>query len=142
MPMTLHNLSPNPGARKRSQRIGRGLAGRGAKSGRGMKGQRARSGGKGGLKIKGLKQTLIRVPKTRGFKSLTPKPAMVTLAAIQGVALRTVTPQALLKAGLVRTTLHGVKILGTGRIDRALTVKGCRMTRGAAEKIKSSGGTI
>ena len=119
--MTLHTIKPSPGSRKRKLRVGRGLARRGAMSGRGTKGQRARSGGKSGLKVKGLRQTLLRIPKSRGFKSPVVKAATVSLRDVNDVSL---------------------KILGTGALTKALTVKGCQVTQSAKKQIEAAGGTI
>ncbi|MEK7529416.1 MAG: 50S ribosomal protein L15 [Patescibacteria group bacterium] len=142
MPMTLNNLKPAKGSRKRTQRVGRGLAGRGAKSGRGSKGQRARSGGKSGLKKKGLRQTLLRIPKSRGFSSLSIKSVTVNLSDINALSVSVVSPQVLKKAGLIKETRYGVKILGGGAITKALTIKGCKTTRSAAKSIEDAGGSI
>lgn len=142
MPMTLNNIKPSKGSRKRTQRVGRGLAGRGAKSGRGSKGQRARSGGKSGLKEKGLRQTLLRIPKSRGFSSITTKPATVNLSDVNALSVSVISPQVLKKAGLVKETRYGVKILGGGEVTKAFTVKGCKTTQSAAKSIEAAGGTI
>lgn len=142
MPMTLNNIKPAKGSRKRTQRVGRGLAGRGAKSGRGSKGQRARSGGKSGLKVKGLRQTLLRIPKSRGFSSITTKPATVKLSDINALSVTVISPQILKKAGLVKETRYGVKILSGGEVTKAFTVKGCKITQSAAKSITAAGGTI
>ena len=84
MALTLSNLKPAKGSNKRKRRIGRGNAsGRGTYSGRGLKGQRSRSGGKGGLKVMGMKARLQKVPKLRGFKSPHPKAEVVNLADLE-----------------------------------------------------------
>ncbi|OGL71742.1 50S ribosomal protein L15 [Candidatus Uhrbacteria bacterium RIFCSPLOWO2_01_FULL_53_9] len=140
--MTLHTIKPSPGSRKRKLRVGRGLARRGAMSGRGTKGQRARSGGKSGLKVKGLRQTLLRIPKSRGFKSPVVKAATVSLRDVNDVSLKVISPSSLKKIGLVKETRYGVKILGTGALTKALTVKGCQVTQSAKKQIEAAGGTI
>ena len=66
--LTLKNLKPKKA--KKAKRVGRGNAsGTGTYAGRGLKGQRSRSGGKGGLKLMGLKQTFSKLPKNKGFTS-------------------------------------------------------------------------
>lgn len=142
MSMKLHTISANAGARKRGQRVGRGLARKGKTSGRGMKGQRARAGGKGGLKLKGLRKTLLRVPKLRGFQSLSPKPEVVNVSDLNRVKGAVVTPKSLKAAGLIEYTSRGVKILSVGEIQDSVVVQGCKVSKGAAEKIVAAGGKI
>ena len=143
MSLTLHTIKPAKGARKSAKRVGRGIAtGKGKTSGRGMKGQRARSGGKGGLTIKGMKQTLIRIPKKRGFKSGKVKPLEVTLTKLAKMTETLITPDTLKAAGLIKTVNPGVKILGTGDAKPNMVVRGCAVTKGAREKIEAAGGKV
>ncbi len=143
--LSLHTLKKTPGARTRVIRVGRGNAsGHGTYSGRGGKGQRARSGGRAGLKRLGFKQTLQRVPKYHGFKSKRARPAVVALNVLAAAfnADAAVNPEKLLKKGLITTARHGVKIIGSGEIKKALSLSGCRVTAGAKSKIEAAGGTI
>ncbi len=142
MPLELHNLKPAKGSRKGKKRLGRGVASKGAKSGRGTKGQRKRSGGKSGLKLKGLRQMLLRVPKSRGFNSNAGKPAVVKVGELDALKLKEVTPSSLSKAGLVKETRYGVKIIGGGEIKSAITVKGCKVTASVLKQITDAGGTV
>lgn len=142
MAMQLHTIKANKGSRKGKKRVGRGLASKGTTAGRGSKGQRARSGGKSGLKMKGLRQTLLRVPKTRGFKSQALSPAVVQLDELNDVELKIVSPKTLKAAGLVKVTRAGVKILSRGDIKKAVQVKGCKVSKAAKEKIEKAGGSV
>lgn len=145
MSLTLHSLKPNSGSQKSKKRVGRGnSSGHGTYSTRGLKGQRSRSGGKSGLKLKGLKQNLMNVPKLRGFNSPNKKNAEVKLSVLDKVFAdgTTVTPELLFENGLVKTTRNGVKILGTGSITKKVTISGCRVTKGAQEKIEKAGGSV
>jgi len=141
MALELHNLKPAKGSRQRKQRIGRGLARRGTTAGRGSKGQRSRSGGKNGLAIRGLRQTLLRIPKQRGFKSKAPSVPSVNVSDFEKVEGKVVSPQTLKKAGLISSTKK-VKILGRGEVKEAVVVRGCLVSDGAREKIEGAGGKI
>ncbi len=156
MPLSLHTIQGAPGSKKKRVRIGRGGK-RGTYSGKGMKGQRARSGGRRGLKRLGAKPLVEQTPKLRGFKSLRKKPAILNLkdlTADLNADLRRgsergadsdfvkITPQILLKRGLVDKIKNGVKILGNGEIDFKIEVSGCKVSKSAREKIEKAGGKI
>lgn len=141
--MQLHSIQPNPGARVSKRRVGRGLGSkRGKTAGRGTKGQRARAGGSGGLLVKGLRQTLLRVPKTRGFKSAYGKSLLVRVDQLKQVSGVLVTPKTLKKAGLITVANRSVKIVGRGEAARAYVVRGCAVTAGAKTQIEAAGGKI
>lgn len=143
--LSLNTLKKTPGARTRKVRVGRGNAsGHGTYSGRGGKGQRARTGSRAGLKRLGFKQTLQRVPKYHGFTSHRARPAVVALRVLAAAfnADAIVNPEKLLKKGLITTARHGVKIIGSGEIKKALTISGCRVTAGVKAKIEAAGGTV
>lgn len=142
--MQSHNLkrkTPNKGTRQ----VGRGGK-RGKTSGRGTKGQLARAGHKVRPEIRDV---IKRLPKLRGysFKSIDWKPETVNLTKLDksfsaGV---TVSPESLLKAGLVRQVgglMPKVKILSDGEISKKLTIKDCSVSAKAKEKIEAAGGKI
>jgi large subunit ribosomal protein L15 len=141
MPLNLSNLAPAKGSTKKVRRIGRGGK-RGSYSGRGMKGQRARSGGKSGLKAMGFKQTLRRIPKKRGFRSLQAKPAVVNLADLEKKfnSGDTVDGKKLIRAGLIASSKNGVKILAGGQITKRLTIFADAFSAGAKQAIEAAGG--
>ena len=145
MSFTLSNLKPARGSRTSSKRIGRGAgSGHGTTAGRGTKGQLARTGGRNKLKRMGLKRIMQRIPKLRGFTSLTARLVTVNVGDLQDAfgAGAKITPQALQKAELVRDISSGVKILGDGTLTKALTVKECAVSKSAKEKIEKAGGQI
>lgn len=143
--LKLHSLKPAKGAKKKTKRLGRGAgSGRGKTAGRGTKGQKARSGGKGGLYLKGIKFTLQRIPKKRGFQSLQAKPATVTLSAVAEAMPKSgiLTPGVLFKHGLVSDPKAKVKIIGAAELKSKYTVKGCKVSAGAKAMIEKAGGSV
>ena len=146
--MELHTLRAFKGSRKKAKRIGRGLgSSHGTYSTRGMKGQRSRSGGSKGLKLKGMKQLLLRVPKIGGFKSIHTKDTTVSLDVLQRAYKdgESVTPITLIKKNAITVSKKGmpiVKILGGGSLTKKLTISNCRVSASAQKKIEAAGGTI
>lgn len=139
--LSLHQLPKTHG--KRRKRLGRGNSSHGAYSGRGIKGQRARSGGRGGLKLRGLKQSLMAMPKARGFKSIHAKAQVVNLKAVSKAFAvgETVTVATLLKKGLIEYR-RAVKLLGNGKMDKALTIQLQGASKSALEAVKAAGGSF
>jgi large subunit ribosomal protein L15 len=145
MTLSTHTIKPRGGAKKTSKRVGRGNAsGKGTYAARGLKGQRSRSGGKGGTKRRGFKQSLQKVPKSRGFTSMHPKSQTVTLAVLNRVMDEgaEVTPFSLKEKGLIRQTAIPVKIVATGTVEKKMTVHGCLASKRAVELIEKAGGKI
>lgn len=140
--LTLHTLPAIPGRKKK--RVGRGDSSRGNYSGRGAKGQRSRSGGKGGLKLRGLKQSMMALPKSRGFSSLVKRSQVVNLEKIEKVfaAGATIDKQALFDKKLIKSMTQPVKILGNGKITKVFTVKVQAASQSAQDAIIKAGGTI
>lgn len=143
MLVALHNLKLKKGSVKKRKRIGRGGK-RGTYSGKGQKGQRSRSGGRGGLKIKGFKALMQRIPKLRGFKSQWPRPMVVNLDIIEKTfkAGDIVDIQKLKEVGLISKTKNGVKILGRGEITKKLIIKANAFSESAEKAIKKAGGEV
>ncbi|MDP3970420.1 MAG: uL15 family ribosomal protein [bacterium] len=116
--------------RKHKKRIGRGNAsGTGTYAGRGLKGQRSRSGGKGGLKLRGLKATFKSVPKNKGFKSIQVKKDVTNVGTLDKMYEAN---------SIVR--LDTQKILGQGELTKSLTVYAGEFSKTAQEKIEQQGG--
>lgn len=144
--MKLHDLKPAEGSKHRRRRVGRGIsAGQGKTAGRGTKGQRSRTGR--GIKpyFEGGQLPLVRrLPHNRGFKNLwRVEYEVVNLGMLNdkfdvGVD---VTPEALVAQGLVHEGKH-VKVLGTGDLGKALTIKAHAFSASAKEKIAAAGGKI
>ena len=130
---------------KGAKRVGRGNSSqKGTTAGRGTKGQKSRTGGRGGLKLKTLRKQILKVPKVRGFKSFKPRAQTVTLKVLEGavVAKQVVTPAWLVSRGLIRTVAHPVKVVATGTLTKAITLKDCVASKGAMAIIEKAGGTI
>jgi large subunit ribosomal protein L15 len=145
--MRLHNLSPRPGAKKRRKRLGSGeSSGTGKTSGKGHKGQKARSGGSIRLGFEGGQMPLIRRLPKRGFNNTAFKLriAVVNLHDLNDEFAdgATVDENALRKAGLVRGTIDGVKILARGELTKKVTITGAKFSEAAKRKIEAAGGTI
>lgn len=136
--------APKGNANKSRKRIGRGNSGKGGTyAGRGLKGQKSRSG-VSGLKLKGMRQRLLTIPKLRGFKGYLKKPALVSVGKLDKLfkANDIVSPKSLIRKGAIDTPRYGVKILGDGKIKKSLTVRKCKVSASAKEKIEKAGGKI
>lgn len=143
MALGLHNLKPAKGSKQRVRRLGRGHgSGRGTTAGRGTKGQRARAGGRGGLKLLGLKQMMRSKPKIGGFQSLRPKLAVVNVSVLEErfASGEKVNRQRLHALGLVTRVAPGVKILGEGTLTKKLTVEADAFSATAKKAIEAAGG--
>ncbi len=142
MTLTLHTIT-HPTHRKPRVRRGRGDASAGSYSGRGMKGQKARSG-TSGFKERSLRRFIQQIPKTRGFKSITPKPTIVTLGIINSVFNdgAHITPRSLKAHGLLSAAHIPVKILNKGELSKKYSFADCRFSAGARSVVLAKGGTI
>lgn len=142
--MKLNTLSPAAGSKSAPKRVGRGIgSGLGKTAGRGHKGQKARSGGGVRVGFEGGQMPLkIRLPKF-GFTSRT---AMVTaevrvgeLAKVNGDVIDL---NALKDANVITRNIQFAKIVLSGTIERPVTVKGLKVTKGARAAIEAAGGKI
>jgi large subunit ribosomal protein L15 len=142
--MHLNTLSPAEGSKPSKKRLGRGIgSGLGKTGGRGHKGQKSRSGGRVRPGFEGGQMPLQqRLPKF-GFTSrksfVTDE---VTLSEIAKVTGDVVDLQALKDAGLIKKNIAFVKVIQSGEIARAVTVKGIKVTKGARQAIEGAGGKI
>jgi large subunit ribosomal protein L15 len=141
----LSRLRAPIGAVKPKRRKGRGLgSGLGKTAGKGMKGQKARHPiGFGKLGFEGGQTPLYRRLPKRGFKNPFTKVIFtVNVADLNRFDAGTVVDEVILRqAGLIKRACDGIKILGEGEIDRALTVKAAAFSASAKEKIEKAGGT-
>jgi large subunit ribosomal protein L15 len=142
--MDLSNLKPAIGSTKNRKRIGRGPgSGTGKTSGKGHKGQNARSGG--GVKpgFEGGQMPLQRRLPKRGFFSRNKTVyALVNLQDLANFEAGSIVDlEVLSKTGLIGAVKDGVKILGTGELSIALTVKAHKFSKSAVAKIEAAGGT-
>lgn len=145
MSLSLNTIAPAKGARTKSFRIGRGNAsGRGTTAGKGTKGQRARSGGRNRLKLIGLKQMLLAFPKLRGFQSRFPKAVAVTLTRVAKAfnAGEKIDVKSLKAKHLIPNVAEKAKIVGTGTLDKALTVSNVLVSASVKAAIEKAGGSV
>jgi large subunit ribosomal protein L15 len=142
--MRLNTLKPAAGSKKDAKRVGRGIgSGLGKTGGRGHKGQKSRSGGFHKIGFEGGQMPLQRrLPKV-GFSSrksaTTGELRLHELALVEGDV---VDLDALKKANLVSRLTRRVKVIASGAIDKAVTVKGIQVTKGARASIEAAGGRI
>lgn len=146
--MKLHDLMPNPGAKKERKRKGQGAAaGQGKTAGRGTKGEGARSGQEGHLYRQGGSLPFYRrLPFMRG-EGFTPPNRVeyneVSLEQLSRFPAGTeVTRELLAESKLLHKPKNPVVVLGGGEIDVALTIRVQRVTKGAREKIEAAGGSV
>jgi len=143
--MNLNTISPAPGAKKDAKRVGRGIgSGLGKTGGRGHKGQKARSGGFHKRGFEGGQMPLQRrLPKV-GFRSR--KKALTTEVRLDVIAKfagsEAVDLLTLKSAGIISNNILRVKVIGSGEIDSAVTLKGIAVTAGAKKAIEAAGGKI
>jgi large subunit ribosomal protein L15 len=142
--MKMNSISPAAGSKKIARRVGRGAsAGQGKTCGRGVKGQRARKGGYHKVGFEGGQMPLQRrLPKV-GFRSkISPLVAEVRLNELALVAGGVVDLDALKKAGVVPANAVRARVMLSGEIKTAVTVKGVGVTKGARAAIEAAGGTV
>ena len=142
--MKLHNLRPNEGSVKSRKRLGRGpSSGYGKTSGKGHKGQNARSGGGVRIGFEGGQTPLFRRLPKRGFSNA---PFKKTYAVINLSDLNkfedgaVITPELLKEMGLIKQQLDGIKVLGSGALDKKIHVKAHKFSETAQAKIEKLGG--
>jgi large subunit ribosomal protein L15 len=142
--MRLNSIKPGAGSRKPRLRVGRGAsAGQGKTCGRGVKGQRARKGGYHKVGFEGGQMPLQRrLPKV-GFRSaLKAARAEVRLHELALVDAPVIDLAALKSAGIVSVFAERAKVVLSGELKKAVTLKGIGATKGAREAITAAGGRI
>jgi len=142
--MKLNTISPAEGSKRNRKRVGRGIGSTDGKTaGRGHKGQKARSGGFHKVGFEGGQMPLQRRLPKRGFASATSRyKAEVRLYHIDAMDVDVIDMETLRKAGLVKHDTRKVKVINTGEIGRAVTVKGLAVTKGAQAAIEAAGGKV
>jgi large subunit ribosomal protein L15 len=142
--MELNSIKPADGSKKARRRVGRGIgSGLGKTAGRGHKGQKSRAGGYHKVGFEGGQMPLQRRLPKRGFKSTTLKfNAEITLGDLQRLDATEVDLLTLKAAGLVGEVARIVKVIKTGEIDKAVTLKGIGATAGAKAAIEAAGGSV
>jgi large subunit ribosomal protein L15 len=142
--MFLNTLKPAAGSKKSRKRVGRGIgSGTGKTCGRGHKGQKSRAGGFNKVGFEGGQMPLQRrVPKV-GFSS---RVGIVTdeirLHELNNIDADVIDLQALQQANLINKSIQRVKVMASGKLEKAVTLKGIRVTKGAREAIEAAGGKV
>lgn len=142
--MKLNTLAPAADSKSAPKRLGRGIgSGLGKTSGRGHKGQKARSGGYHKVGFEGGQMPLQRrLPKfgfTSAFKRYV---AEIRLHELSNVVADEVTLDTLKDFGLIRKDIKTVKVIASGEIQKAVSLKGIACTKGAKEAIEKAGGKV
>lgn len=142
--MRLNTISPAAGSKSSAKRVGRGIgSGLGKTSGKGHKGQKARSGGYHKVGFEGGQMPIQRRLPKFGFTAPTNKHfAEVRLSEIANLNVSEVDLSVLKEAGVVRKDTTGAKIILSGEITNAVTVKGISCTKGVKAAIEKVGGKV
>jgi large subunit ribosomal protein L15 len=142
--MRLNSLSPAPGAKKDTKRVGRGIgSGTGKTAGRGHKGQKSRSGGSVRPGFEGGQMPLQkRLPKFGFTSRISRTTAQIRIGELNAIEGDVVDLEALKSADLVRDNVIRARIFLSGELSKALTVKGLAVTKGAREAIEKAGGKV
>ncbi|HZR02879.1 MAG TPA: 50S ribosomal protein L15 [Burkholderiales bacterium] len=141
--MRLNTIKPPAGSTHARKRLGRGIgSGHGKTAGRGHKGQKARSGGFHKIGFEGGQMPLQRRLPKRGFASLSGLTAEVRLSDLQRIEGDSLDLATLKAAGVVAREAVAAKVILTGKIERAVVLRGIGVTKGARAAIEAAGGRI
>ncbi len=142
--MNLNELKSPRGARSSRKRVGRGGgSGFGKTCGRGHKGQKSRSGGRVRPGFEGGQQPLqLRLPKFGFTSRLSRITAEVTLSEINSLEAEEITVDVLREANVINHRMERAKVMLSGSISRAVTLKGIRASKGAEAAIEAAGGKV
>ena len=142
--MRLNTIKPNEGSRKVRLRVGRGAsAGQGKTCGRGVKGQRARKGGYHKVGFEGGQMPLQRRMPKVGFRSaIKALRAEVRLHELALVKEAVIDLAALKAAQIIPVFAESAKVVLSGKLDKAVTLKGVGATKGALAAITAAGGKV
>ena len=142
--MRLNTLQPARGAKKKRQRLGRGIgSGSGKTCGRGHKGQHSRAGGYHKIGFEGGQMPLQRrIPKF-GFNSRKARATEeIRLKSLNQITDQVVDISVLKYANLVKNSVQRVRVFLCGSINKAITIRGLQVTKGAKAAIENAGGTV
>ncbi len=142
--MRLNNIKPAAGSKQSPKRLGRGIgSGLGKTSAKGHKGQKARSGGFHKVGFEGGQMPIQRRLPKFGFSTEKSRiTAEIRLHEIAGLEGEVVDFNALQEAGVISRKYKRAKIIASGTIDKAVTVKGLAVTKGARDAIEAAGGKV
>ena len=128
---------------KKRKRVGRGPgSGNGKTCGRGHKGQHSRSGSGKSAGFEGGQMTYVRRLPKRGFSNIRFKKEVeiVNVRTLAQIGESEITPAVLASKGIIDKKVKSLKVLGTGKIDKALTVHANFFSESAQKKIEAAGG--
>jgi large subunit ribosomal protein L15 len=142
--MRLNTLQPAPGSKSDRKRVGRGIgSGLGKTCGRGHKGQKSRSGGFHKVGFEGGQMPLQRrLPKIGFVSRISLTTAEIRLSELAKVKGDVIDLDSLKSSGLIAKSMKRAKIFSSGKVDRAFTVKGVGVTKGAKAAIEAAGGSV
>lgn len=142
--MRLNSLSPAEGAKHSAKRLGRGIGSSlGKTGGRGHKGQKSRTGGGVRRGFEGGQMPLYRRLPKFGFTSLKAlHVAEIRLSDLAKVDGNVVTLDALKAANVITKDILSAKVILSGKVEKAVVVKGLGVTKGAKAAIEAAGGSI
>lgn len=142
--MNLNTLSPDFGSRPPRKRLGRGIgSGLGKTSGKGHKGQKARAGGFHKINFEGGQMPIQRRLPKMGFKSRVSQTVdEVNLSELASLNVAIIDLDVLKASGIVNKSIREVKVILSGELTAAVTLKGLRVTKGARKVIEDLGGSI
>jgi len=142
--MRLNTLKPAAGSKHAAKRVGRGIgSGTGKTAGRGHKGQKSRSGGGVRRGFEGGQKPLqMRLPKFGFTSKMARTMAEVTLSELGKVNADVIDLQALKDADLIKESMIRAKVMLSGEITKAITLKGIGVTKAARAAIEAAGGKI
>jgi large subunit ribosomal protein L15 len=142
--MRLNTIKPAAGANKARRRVGRGIgSGLGKTAGRGHKGQKSRSGGFHKVGFEGGQMPLQRRLPKRGFVSRAKNDtAEIRLSDLAKLPVAEIDILALKSAGLVPAIAKTVKVINTGKLEKAVKLSGVLATKGAKAAIEAAGGSV
>lgn len=142
--MRLNTLKPAEGSKHSAKRVGRGIGSTlGKTCGRGVKGQKSRSGGYHKVGFEGGQMPIQRRLPKFGFNSRKAKAtAEIRLDELAKVDADVITLEALCKAGIISSAIKFAKVMLSGEITKAVTLKGIKATKGALAAIQAAGGKV
>lgn len=142
--MFLNTIQPSIGSHRKAKRVGRGIGSTlGKTCGRGHKGQKARSGGFHKVGFEGGQMPLQRRLPKIGFKSRKSKfSSEVRLSELNAIKVEVIDLQSLIDENIVPIFTKSAKIIQSGEINKAVTIKGVKVTVGAKQSIENAGGKV
>ena len=141
--MRLSDLRPAKGSVHARKRVGRGIgSGHGKTSTRGHKGDKARGSVRPGFEG-GQTPLHRRLPQKKGFTNIFKKEyAIVNVETLAKLSEDVITPEVLIERGVIKDLKSGLRVLGRGDLEKAVTVRAHHFSKSAEEKIKATGGAV